>query len=91
MTGIPPSYEQTSFAEADKRDRLRLVASPDGRDSSVTIHADAHVCGACSAVQPRPACRQPQTTRLCTCGQGAITASSQRQVAAMPWPWPEAG
>jgi len=39
--GGSPSYEQKNFSEADKRGRLRLVASPDGRDGSVTIHADA--------------------------------------------------
>ncbi len=39
--GIAPGYEQKAFAEADKRGRLLLVASPDGRDGSVTIHADA--------------------------------------------------
>lgn len=39
--GIAPGYEQKSFGEAHKRGRLRLVASPDGRDGSVTIHADA--------------------------------------------------
>jgi redox-sensitive bicupin YhaK (pirin superfamily) len=39
--GITPSYEQKAFADAEKRGRLRLVASPDGRDGSVTIHADA--------------------------------------------------
>jgi quercetin 2,3-dioxygenase len=39
--GITPGYEQKAFAEADKRGRLRLVASPDGREGSVTIHADA--------------------------------------------------
>ena len=38
--GIKPSYEQKMFSEADKRGRLRLVASPDGRDGSVTIHQD---------------------------------------------------
>jgi quercetin 2,3-dioxygenase len=41
--GIPPSYEQKTFSEADKRGRLRIVASPDGRAGSVTIHADALV------------------------------------------------
>src|SRR5205085_7901720 len=40
-TGIPPSYEQKHFAPADKRGRLRLIASPDGRDGSVTVHQDA--------------------------------------------------
>ena len=43
VTGIPPSYEQTSFAEADKRDRLRLVASPEGREGAVPTHADARM------------------------------------------------
>ena len=39
--GILPGYEQKRFDEAQKRGRLALVASPDGRDGSVTIHADA--------------------------------------------------
>ncbi len=39
--GIEPGYEQKHFDAASKRGRLRLVASPDGRDGSVTIHADA--------------------------------------------------
>lgn len=39
--GLKPGYEQKNFSAADKRGRLRLVASPDGRDGSVTIHADA--------------------------------------------------
>ena len=41
--GIAPGYEQKAFADADKRGRLRLVASPDGADGSVTIHQDARV------------------------------------------------
>jgi redox-sensitive bicupin YhaK (pirin superfamily) len=39
--GITPSYEQTHFDEADKRGKLRIVASPEGRAGSVTIHANA--------------------------------------------------
>jgi redox-sensitive bicupin YhaK (pirin superfamily) len=39
--GIPPSYEQKHFKPEEKRGRLRLIASPDGRDGSVTIHQDA--------------------------------------------------
>ncbi len=38
---IAPGYEQKAFADAEKRGRLRLVASPDGAEGSVTIHADA--------------------------------------------------
>jgi len=41
--GLRPSYEQKNFSEADKRGVLRLVASPDGREGSVTIHADANL------------------------------------------------
>ena len=41
--GIAPGYEQKAFADADKQGRLRLVASPDGADGSVTIHQDARV------------------------------------------------
>jgi len=41
--GIAPAYEQKAFDEAEKRGRLRLVASPDGADGSVIIHQDARV------------------------------------------------
>ena len=39
--GIAPSYEEKRFTADDKRGRLRLVASPDGRDGSVVLQADA--------------------------------------------------
>lgn len=38
--GIAPSYEQKSFPLTDRRGRLRLLGSRDGRDGSVTIHQD---------------------------------------------------
>lgn len=41
VRGIRPSYEQKHFDAADKRGRLRLVASPDGREGSVSMTADA--------------------------------------------------
>jgi redox-sensitive bicupin YhaK (pirin superfamily) len=41
--GIEPSYEQKTFSSTEKAGRLRLVASPDGGDQSVTIHTDARV------------------------------------------------
>ncbi|MGH6639444.1 MAG: pirin family protein [Polaromonas sp.] len=43
VTGIVPSYEQKAFPDAEKRGTLRLVASPDGAQGSVTIHADAKI------------------------------------------------
>jgi quercetin 2,3-dioxygenase len=39
--GLPPRYDQKSFADVEKRGRLRLVGSPDGRDGSIVIHQDA--------------------------------------------------
>jgi redox-sensitive bicupin YhaK (pirin superfamily) len=42
-TGIAPSYEQKHFEPGEKRGRLRLIASPDAREGSVTIHQDAYV------------------------------------------------
>ena len=36
--GLPPSYEQRAFPAEEKRGKLRLVASRDGREGSVTIH-----------------------------------------------------
>jgi len=41
--GIAPSYEEKHFAEADKRGRLRLIASADGAEGSVLIHQDARL------------------------------------------------
>ena len=41
VTGIAPCYEQKTIVAAEKRGALRLVASPDGAQGSVTLHADA--------------------------------------------------
>ena len=42
-SGHKPGYEQKLFPDAERRGKLRVVASPDGRDGSVTIHQDALV------------------------------------------------
>jgi redox-sensitive bicupin YhaK (pirin superfamily) len=41
--GLPPEYEQTAFAAAERVGRLREIASPDGRDGSLTIHQDVRL------------------------------------------------
>ncbi len=41
--GIEPGYEQKTFTRADRGNRLRLVASPDGREGSVGIRTDARL------------------------------------------------
>lgn len=43
VRGIEAGYEQKHFDADSKRGALRLIASPDGRDGSVTIHADASI------------------------------------------------
>ncbi len=45
-TGLTPGYEQKQFPVADRTDVLRLVASRDGRDGSVTIHQDGDIYAA---------------------------------------------
>jgi redox-sensitive bicupin YhaK (pirin superfamily) len=44
--GLAPGYEQKMFEADEKRGRLRLIASADGRDGSVTIHQDAQLYAA---------------------------------------------
>ncbi|MBX3157042.1 MAG: pirin family protein [Deltaproteobacteria bacterium] len=41
--GIAPGYDQKTFGDGDKRGKLRLVASPDAREGSIRIQADADV------------------------------------------------
>jgi hypothetical protein len=38
--GLVPAYDQRSFPEAERRGKLRLMASPDGADGSVLVHQD---------------------------------------------------
>jgi len=41
--GLEPSFEQRASYEEERHNRLRLVASPDGSDRSVTIRQDARL------------------------------------------------
>lgn len=43
VKGIPPSYEEKHFEAASKTGKLRLIASPDGKEGSVLIHQDASI------------------------------------------------
>jgi redox-sensitive bicupin YhaK (pirin superfamily) len=59
LRDLEPEYEQKAFDEGSRRNRLRLIASPAGRDGSVTIQTDAEVYNglldAGTAVEYRPA------------------------------------
>jgi redox-sensitive bicupin YhaK (pirin superfamily) len=41
--GLAPGYEQKTFDDEEKRARLRLLASPDAADGSITVHTDARL------------------------------------------------
>jgi redox-sensitive bicupin YhaK (pirin superfamily) len=41
--GISPRYDQKTFSQVEKRGRLRLIGSPDGRDDSIVIHQDVEI------------------------------------------------
>jgi redox-sensitive bicupin YhaK (pirin superfamily) len=78
-TGITPGYEQKAFAEVDKRGRLRLVASPDGRDGSVTIHADAAIrAGLFDGDEVAELTLDPQRLAYVHVARGAIEVNGQR-------------
>jgi redox-sensitive bicupin YhaK (pirin superfamily) len=40
---MQPEYEEKRFSDDEKRNRLRLIVSPDGSDGSVKIHQDARI------------------------------------------------
>ncbi len=66
VRGIAPSYEEKRFEEAAKRGKLKLIASPEGRDGSVTIHQDANlyaglVVGS-ESIDFQPAAREGRST-----------------------------
>ena len=44
--GISPRYDQKTFSESEKRGRLRLIGSPDGREGSIVIHQDVEIFAA---------------------------------------------
>jgi quercetin 2,3-dioxygenase len=43
VKGIQPGYEEKHFDAISKKGQLKLIASPDGRDGSVSIHQDATI------------------------------------------------
>lgn len=77
--GIEPGYEQKSFPDVDKRGRLRVVASPDGREGSVTIHADASIhAGLFNGGESAALSLDPARRCYVHLVRGALTVNGQR-------------
>jgi redox-sensitive bicupin YhaK (pirin superfamily) len=61
--GLTPSYEQKHFSSDEKRGALRLLASPDGANGSVTIHQDTRIYGGLFHEAERAELELPATRR----------------------------
>ena len=76
--GIEPGYEQKHFSAEAKRGRLALVASPDGRDGSVTIHADASLrSGLFDGVERAELALDPQRLAYVHTVRGRVTVNDR--------------
>jgi redox-sensitive bicupin YhaK (pirin superfamily) len=79
VRGIEPGYEETRFDAASKRGALRLIASPDGRGGSVTIHQDATIHAALLDGAERVTHRlAPGRRAYVHVARGAVTVNGQR-------------
>ena len=79
VKGIEPGYEQKSFSTEDKRGRLRLVASPDGAQGSVSIHADAALyAGLLDAEDSAELALDPRRKAYVHVVRGALDVNGQR-------------
>ena len=76
--GIQPEYEQKHFPQEDSQGKLRLIASGDGRDGSITIHQDVNVYSGLLALDDEIAYRAPagRATWL-QVARGSIQANGQ--------------
>jgi redox-sensitive bicupin YhaK (pirin superfamily) len=77
--GHAPGYEQKTFPEAERHGRLRLVASRDGRDGSVTLHQDvALYAGVLDEGQRAELALAPGRHSWVHVARGAVTVNGQR-------------
>jgi redox-sensitive bicupin YhaK (pirin superfamily) len=77
-TGHKPAYDQKNFSQAEKRGKLRLVISSDGRDGSVKIRQDndlyATILGAGDTVKHE---LKPQRHAYVQVAKGSITLNGK--------------
>jgi redox-sensitive bicupin YhaK (pirin superfamily) len=76
--GIEPGYEQKRFDRADKENRFRLIASPDGRDGAITVHQDVDLhAGVFAAGSGASIALRPGRHAWVQVARGAITLNGQ--------------
>ena len=77
--GYRPAYDQKNFSEEEKRGKLRLVASPDGRDGSVKIRQDnelyASILGAGETVKHD---LKPERHAYVQVARGSVTLNGEK-------------
>jgi redox-sensitive bicupin YhaK (pirin superfamily) len=79
---LQPSYEQKAFADSEKRGRLRLVGSRDGREGSVTIHQDVNLyAGQFDAGEDARLELSPGRSAWIQVARGAVEVNGQRLTA----------
>lgn len=77
--GLKPGYEQKSFPAADRKGQLRLIASRDGRDGSVSFHQDADVYAAALGLgQKVTHALAPGRAAWVQAATGAVSLNGQR-------------
>ena len=76
--GYTPAYDQKNFSDAEKRGKLRLVVSPDGREGSVKIRQDnelyATVLGAGDSVKHE---LKPERHAYVQVAKGSVTLNGK--------------
>ncbi len=80
--GLEPGYEQKEFPGEERKNRLRLLASREGREGSLTIHQDAALLGATlergKTVVHRPA---PGRHAWVQVARGTVTLNGRKMAA----------
>ena len=78
QTNIAPGYEQKHFAAAAKRGQLALVASSDGHEGSLTLHADASLrAGLFTGNERAELALNPQRLAYVHLVRGTLTVNQQ--------------
>jgi redox-sensitive bicupin YhaK (pirin superfamily) len=87
--GLLPSYGHKTYGVEEKRGRLRLVGSHDGRDGSVTMHRDVGLCA--TMLSQNAAVGQEVRARRCAwlqVARGTVSLNGERSKPATASPTP---